>query len=134
MGSLMVLAVLGTFMALDKTVGHWYVPEEAETPVEPVAQYFLGHWDKSIPQTLRDEDTRRQLTGEGSTSSGDTSAQQLRSALHRIANAAALPLIRQDLAGLNSPKLELERLTQCIGYLLGTNETPVACNMQSIVR
>jgi len=48
---LIAFVVLGTFMALDKTVGHWYVPKEPKPPTttELVAFRLLGTWNKSIP-------------------------------------------------------------------------------------
>jgi len=127
---LIVFAVLGIFMALDKTVGHWYAPEEMDAEV--VARQLLGRWDKTVPQSVRDDHTERWLAGQISISSGDTSAEQLSTALSRIANAAALPLVSTEIARLSTPREKLDRLDQCIGYLLGTTDTIIACNMQWI--
>ena len=124
--TLMLVAALAI---ADKTVLHVYVPEERENRelADALAQELLADWDRSVPQSVRNAENHVALR-ESVLQPEPGSALQFNSALVRLANAAALPYIRADLTGL-SDEDALERLQQCVEYLLGITGSTVACNL-----
>jgi len=125
-------AILGTFMALDRTVGHWYVPESRASTTNEVARELLGIWDRDAAQSEREEALNDWVRGVTSSEAPPGSVNQFKWALLRLANAGALPLVGEEMSRLSSPRQRLERLYECMGYLLATHGTASACNMVAI--
>ncbi len=123
------LLIVGAFMAVDRSVLHWYTPQPLSA--DDIALTILGDWDRSVPQAERARDNYSVLR-ESIGQPGPGSAVQLQRALVRTANAAALPLIGPDLAAASSERAALERLNQCVEFLLGLSGSTVACNLAPI--
>ena len=111
--------LLGGFMALDKTVGHWYVPEPLTT--DEIALAFLGEWDRSVP--LKGP----KLTGTSSEPPPGSTA-QLQYALHNFAWVHAIWLTQADVEGL-SDQAKANRFHECTAYLMGRNANDSSCNL-----
>jgi hypothetical protein len=115
----------------------WIVVEWRADDADDTAREVLSTWNMDVPAEERADLNRQFLAGEVEGWGGDAGekpSEQLYAALSRIANIAALPLIRSDLDAATSPKQMLDRLTECIEYLMGTHNAGVACNLQSIAR
>ena len=128
------LAILGGAFGISYGVFEWRDNDERADANE-VARELLGSWDKDVPQGVRADIRREFLAGEGpgfTGSTGETPSEQLSAALSRVANASALPLVAADMALLDTPKQRLDRLNECLEYLMGTHDAAIACNVQSI--
>jgi len=130
--AMLVAVVWAGAFAVAFAVVEWRTDDADST-----ARDFLGAWDKDLPQSVRADLRQEFLAGETPWvvgNSGTTPSDQLFTALARIANAAALPLLEGDLAQLQTPKERLDRLSECLEYLMGTHDAATACNLQSIAR
>ena len=116
---IVILALVGGFMALDRTVGHWYVPE-ART-ADDIAREFLGDWDRAVPLEAPEVTGKRDEAPPGSSA-------QLRYALMHFANVSAILLLINDVSGL-SDQAKANRLQECEAYLLGRNASGLSCGL-----
>ena len=124
--AIVCLSILGGFMALDKTVGHWYVPETAPMPLttDEIAQAFLGEWDRSVP--LEGPELTRTLSEPppGSTA-------QLQAALDNFANLGSVVLLTDEVRGL-SDQATANRFQECEAFLMGRNANGSSCNIVAL--
>ena len=120
MGVVAALVIVGGFMSLDRTVGHWYVEEPLTA--DDVAGAILGGWDRSQPLKPAE------VTGVIHEASPGSAA-QLQAALERLANIAALPFLQEEMR--LSDQAFVNRVRECQAFLLGRNAIVSACNLEA---
>jgi hypothetical protein len=109
-------------MALDRTVGHWYVSEGPTA--DDIARQFLGDWDRSVPLKAPE------VTGTVSEAPPGSSA-QLHQALYRFANMGGAILLKDELRSLSDQGIA-NRLQECEAYLLARNANTTVCGLEPI--
>jgi len=128
--AIVCFAILGGFMAVDRTVGHWYVPNSNDDLMtgEEFARYILDDWDRSVPQSVRDDEREKALAGEAEPPHvGEGSLAQLQAAFQRTGWSAVWFLVEPDIKGTYERK-RYDIGEDCGGYLFGLHNRMAACN------
>jgi len=100
------------------------IPAES---VELAARAILGEWSRDVPQKERVGNNYEALRA--SVFDPDVgAAAQLNRALVRVANAAAVIFLLEEMTGQPEAR-QLEVLNQCLEYLLATTSSTRSCNL-----